>query len=173
MKELRQYDISLLGLKSDSNDFKFEVREGVWKALDYTEIEKGDVDVEVVITKTGRDFMINFQIEGRVHVNCDRCLAPVELGVDTTSELLVKLGEEAAELDDKVVVIDASDGVINLAHYIYEFIALSLPLKIVHEEGECDPEMTNYLESHEPKEKEQSEEIDPRWEQLKKLKNNN
>ena len=174
MKEIRQYEVSLLSLKSDSNDFEFEVGDKFWEALEYAEIENGNLDVEVNITKSSRDFLFKFQINGSVQVNCDRCLAPVDVAIDTTSELLVKLGDEAAELDDKVVVVESAEGTINLAHYIYEFIVLALPAKVVHEDGDCDEEMMGYLESHEPKHKEEtSEEIDPRWEQLKKLKNNN
>ena len=173
MKELRQYEISLLGLKSDSSELDFEVRDAFWKALDYAEIEKGNVDVSVKVDRSGRDFLMVFKLKGSVQVNCDRCLAAVDVFVESETELLVKLGEETAELDDKVVVVDTSDGSINLAHYIYEFIVLSLPAKVVHEDESCDPEMLSYLVSHEPSDIKESEEIDPRWEQLKKLKNNN
>lgn len=173
MKQMRQYEISLLGLKSDSNLFDFKVEEDFWKALDYAEIENGNVDITVKIDRLGRDFLMNFQLKGSVKVECDRCLAAVDVSVDTEAELLVKLGEETIELDDKVVVVDTSDGSINLAHYIYEFIVLSLPAKVVHEDGTCDTNMLDYLVSHEPNDIKESDEIDPRWEQLRKLKNNN
>lgn len=171
MKELNDYVIPLLGLKSDVNDLNFEIGEAFWKALDYAEIEDGNALAKVKITRSGRDFLLKFDIKGSVMVSCDRCLELFSYPFKLKTELLVKLGTEAEELDDKVVVIDEADGVINISHYIYEFIMLSLPVRVVHKDGECNPEMLERISSFEHKYDEQSIEIDPRWDQLKKLMN--
>jgi uncharacterized protein len=66
----------------------------------------------------------------------------------------VELGERASE--------------VNLTHYFFECISLHLPIRHVHPEGQCDPEVDQALNriqvEHEPV-------PDPRWEALKALKN--
>ena len=57
----------------------------------------------------------------------------------------------------------------DLKNYLYEFITLLLPIKRIHRDGECDPEMIRSIEEHAFVEKE--EDVDPRWDKLKGLTN--
>ena len=65
---------------------------------------------------------------------------------------------------------------LELGQYIYEFIALAIPLKKLHprfqeeaDEGDAEGKIV-YSSSAEPTETKNGEEIDPRWNILKKLK---
>ena len=53
---------------------------------------------------------------------------------------------------------------------LYEIYMLNYPIRVVHPEGECNEEMERVLEDMTV---EESDEIDPRWDELKKLINNN
>ena len=53
---------------------------------------------------------------------------------------------------------------------MYEYVVVAMPMQKLHEDGECDPEVLKYLNT-EAEQTEASEEIDPRWEALKQLKN--
>ena len=134
---------------------------------------------------------MNFHIEGFVVVPCDRCLDDMELPVETDDTLKVKLGLEFSDEDDMVIVPE-EDGYINVAWFMYEFIALSIPMKHVHAPGKCNKGMMGALNKHlrtsadeedemddflneeemtdEPSE---AREIDPRWNELKKILDNN
>ncbi|UTW63826.1 DUF177 domain-containing protein [bacterium SCSIO 12741] len=57
-----------------------------------------------------------------------------------------------------------------MSQLLYEFIHLALPLKNVHNEGECDPEMVKKIEELNYGEGEEEESTDPRWNALKSLK---
>ena len=59
----------------------------------------------------------------------------------------VKLGDEYADEGDCVVVPEA-EGYLDLAQFIYEFIALSMPLTCCHEPGKCDDAMMQELSRH-------------------------
>jgi uncharacterized metal-binding protein YceD (DUF177 family) len=96
---------------------------------------------------TGRLFNLNIHTEGTVHVPCDRCLADMELRIDTTDDLVVKFGTEYMDEGDYVVVPE-EEGTIDIAPLIYEFVALSMPIKRVHQPGECDPAMMEILNQH-------------------------
>ena len=159
--------------------------------IDAPQIQKGDLDVQLTVQKSIGVFVLNFHTEGVVYVPCDRCLDDVEIPVDTDNSLKVRLGEEDSE-DDEFITVSEMDGFINVAWYIYEFIALSLPIKHVHAPGECNEAMLGALKKYlktdgnddemddeddfeegEAEESDEPKEIDPRWNDLKKILNNN
>ena len=61
---------------------------------------------------------------------------------------MVKFGKEYAEESDEVVVIPEDEGAINLAWFLYEFIALAIPMKHVHAPGKCNKAMSSKLKKH-------------------------
>ena len=61
---------------------------------------------------------------------------------------------------------------INVAHYLYEMIILSLPIKIIHpgvEDGSLESETLNTLREYEKNVYKKNNKIDPRWDKLKDL----
>ena len=157
--------------------------------IDAPQIQKGELDVQLTVKKGIGVFVLDFHTEGVVYVPCDRCLDDMEIPVDTDNTLKVKLGPEASEEDDEFITVDELDGFINVAWYVYEFIALSLPIQHVHAPGECNESMIEALnkylrtdsteeddddlEDEGSDESDESGEIDPRWNELKKILNNN
>jgi uncharacterized metal-binding protein YceD (DUF177 family) len=99
--------------------------------------------------------------------------------------MVYKYGSEEKEIDENVFMITRDTPVINVAQLIYEFILLALPLKKIHPDhrNELDDEeleveggyvyIDDELESEDenPESTEEIKPVDPRWEQLKKLKN--
>jgi uncharacterized metal-binding protein YceD (DUF177 family) len=106
--------------------------------------------------------------------------------IETVDKLKVKLGDDFSEIND-IVIVPEEDGYINVAWFIYEFIALSIPMKHVHAPGKCNKDMVNKLSKHlrvsaDDEEDEfdsivdtddRPQEIDPRWNELKKILDNN
>ena len=104
-------------------------------------------------------------------VPCDICLDPVEQSIETIQRLEVKLGKENSEEDDLVTVAE-DEGILDVAWYLYEFIALAIPIKHVHAPGKCNPAMVRALEEYSAARSGEEDEqaMDPRWEALLKLK---
>jgi uncharacterized metal-binding protein YceD (DUF177 family) len=112
-------------------------------------------------------------ITGFIRISCDRCLEVFSQPVDCENRLLVKLGSKWDDEDPEMVTIPMDEHELDIKQYLYEFIHLSLPLQRVHPkdpEGNstCDPEMLKKINEHIV-----NKEIDPRWDELKKLMNNN
>jgi uncharacterized metal-binding protein YceD (DUF177 family) len=159
--------------------------------IDGAEFQKGKVKVHLTVEKRSMMFELTFKIEGIAVVPCDRCLDDMDLPVTAQNRLIVKFGKDFSEESDEVVVIPEDEGVINLAWFLYEFIALSLPIKHVHAPGRCNKMMSSKLKKHSVKSEndeddfvmddgddmvitdgdasESENEIDPRWEVLKGL----
>lgn len=141
--------------------------------IDGEEFQKGYVKATVTMRKNNDVFDFTFSLEGTVVVPCDRCLDDLEIEVATDNTLRVKLGENYADEGD-VVVVPEIEGNINIAWYLYEFIALALPMKRVHAPGKCNHEMTGKLKKHSYRVDEEDADdeertIDPRWESLKNI----
>lgn len=183
------YKVELKNMREDSAKYEYTLDNQFFADIDAPEIQKGKLKVDLSVKKSLGVYVLNFHTEGMVILPCDRCLDDMELEVETDDSLKVKLGLTFSEEDD-IVVVPEEDGYINVAWFIYEFIALSLPMKHVHAPGKCNKGMMGALSKHlrtsdnedeledEFIEEDESlnddnREIDPRWNELKKILNNN
>ena len=171
---------------TDTAEYEFQLDNQFFADLDAPEVQKGLVNVSLKVRKTSGIYELCFHSEGKVIVTCDRCLDEMEQLIETDDKLKVKLGADFSEIDD-IVIVPEEDGYINVAWFIYEFIALSIPMKHVHAPGKCNKEMVDKLSKHlrtvkdeedddfEDMEEAEDEprEIDPRWNELKKILDNN
>ena len=175
-------------MQADSCKYEFVLDNLFFANIDGPEVQKGKVNVVLVVKKTSRAFELNFQTDGMVWVPCDRCLDDME----QLDKLMVKFGHEYAEEGDNLIVIPEEEGEINVAWFMYEFVALSIPMKHVHAPGKCNKAMTSKLSKHmrttpdddmaedtfAPEEEvelmnEEETQVDPRWDELKKILDNN
>ena len=170
---------------TDTAEYEYQLDNQFFADLDAPEVQKGDVRVSLKVRKTSGVYQLDFQTEGVVVVDCDRCLEEMEQPIETEDRLKVKLGDEYDEFDEFIVVPE-EEGYINVAWFIYEFIALNIPMKHVHAPGECNVEMESKLNRHlrtlsedddfeegEDKPDDGFREMDPRWSELKKILDNN
>lgn len=173
MCSLEPFKIDLKQLKDDEISLGFNLHDDYFEAIDAPELRKGDVSVALSVRRTTeRFFMLDFHIEGEVTVPCDRCLDDMRQAIKTDNRLTVKFGEEYSEEDDLVTVAE-DDGVLDVAWLIYEFIALNIPVRHVHEPGKCNSAMVRMLEEHSAIQGGDGEDkpMDPRWSGLLKLRN--
>jgi len=169
VNRLRDYHIQFVGLEPGLHEFEFEVNDSFFEHFEFSLIQHGEVHVKVALEKSERMMIYTVGLEGKVLVTCDRCTDEFYFPVSDTQKLIVKLGAEYFEESEDVVVIPETDYQFDLSPYIYEFIHLALPVQLVHPDDEqgnstCDPEMLRILESLST-----TENVDPRWEALKKL----
>ena len=172
MCSLEQFKIDLKGLTTEATALEFDLDKGFFDALDQTEVEGGALHVSLSIRKASGFFELQFHTVGIVDIVCDRCLDLMEQPIETDNRLTVKLGSTASE-DDDTVTVDENEGILDTSWYIYEFIALAIPIQHVHATGKCNPAMMKALEelsADRSGDEESSQAVDPRWEALKKLK---
>jgi len=184
VKELSKYNIDIYGLEDKQYDYDMESGDAFFEELEQDLIEHGHFKTHVVLTKSATMIQLHFHTEGSVELLCDRTLEPFEEPVDSDERIILKFGDRNEELTDEIEIINRNTNRINVAKYIFEFIALSLPVKKLHpslrdeeyddDDSEDDEVILIYSsEEDENEEGDESEEkIDPRWEALKKLKGN-
>jgi len=185
------YKIDLKNLSPGVHEYEYSLENKFFMDIDGTEVQKGKIKVFLTVKRSSSMFEMNFRIEGVALVPCDRCLDDMEIPIETQNRLIVKFGKEYAEESDEIVVIPEEEGAINLAWFLYEFIALSVPMKHVHAPGKCNKSMSSKLKKHTAKsaddgedsyENDETDDIavdddiaettDPRWDALKGLIDN-
>ena len=172
MCSLEQFKIDLKGLTAEVTTLDFDLDNAFFDALDETEVESGSLHVSLSIRKASGFFELLFHTVGTVDIVCDRCLDLMEQPIETDNRLVVKFGSTGSE-DDDTVIVDENEGILDTSWFIYEFIALAIPIQHVHAPGKCNPAMTKALEelsADRSGDEESSQAIDPRWEKLKDLK---
>jgi uncharacterized metal-binding protein YceD (DUF177 family) len=185
------YKIDLKSMQADFVSYKFLLGNVFFVNIDSPEVQKGKANVELLVKKTlPYVFELDFRISGIVWVPCDCCLDEIEQTIEVSDKLMVKLGREYAEEND-LIIIPEEEGVINVAWFMYEFITLAIPMKHIHPPGKCNKTMTVKLQKHlrtigneeddndevdlsvEAEDMETETQIDPRWNDLKNILDNN
>lgn len=191
MSKFEKYKIDLKGMQQPVVRLEYELDNQFFIDIDAPEVGRGrgHVSLEVKKLSASNAFELNFDIEGVVVVQCDRCLDDMEQDIAISDRLMVKLGTEYSE-DGDWVIIPEEEGEINVAWFVYEFIVLAIPLKHVHAPGKCNRAMAGKLKEHlrvsaddedmagdgmdEDEDLEStSQTSDPRWNELKKILDNN
>ena len=172
MGRLEQFKIDLKGLSAELTQLEWDLDKDFFEALDETDVQSGALHVSVSIRKASGFFELLFHTVGTVDIPCDRCLDLMEQPIETDNRLVVRLGGTAREEDDTVIV-DEDEGILDTSWFIYEFVALAIPIQHVHAPGKCNPAMTQVLEelsADRSGDEESSDAVDPRWEALKQLR---
>ncbi len=170
MEYLKQFVISFGGLKPGVHQFSFEVDDLFFEQFEHSEIKKGKLTIGVAFEREEKMLILNFLINGKVDVPCDRCYESFLLPVYGKERLIIKFGNDFHEENEEVLIIPVGETQIDISPFIYEFVHLLIPYRRVHPEDEngnsqCDPEVIKRID-----EREAASEPDPRWEVLKKLK---
>ena len=139
--------INFTSLKEGQHKFNFKIEDSFFEQLDYSVIEAGHLEVELLLDKKSTLMNAVFEIKGNVTVMCDRCTDDYEQAIDTKNELIYKFGNELMD-NETVVVILPQEYQIDVKHPIYEFAVTSMPLKKLHPKGQCNEEMLKIMDQY-------------------------
>lgn len=175
MKELKEFDISFVGLKDGITQFEYLIEKKFFDFFNYKDFYNSNVNVELTFFKKATMFELNFVFSGWIEVACDVTNELFKQPIDINLDLIVKFGDEFNDENEEILIIPYSDHKMNVAQYMYESIILTLPLKRIHpgvSDGTLHSDVLDKLKELEIKEEkvaESTEEIDPRWNKLKNI----
>ena len=158
-------------LKSGKYVLDTELDDAFFEDFKNEEIKGGKVHFDITAERGEGVVMVGFVFEGEVKTECDRCLGEMRVEVSGRERLNVRFSDEETTDEEDTVILPESASEIDLTPWMYEFIAVRMPLRHTHPDGECDPEMVKYLVDDEDEtESEGEKDTDPRWDALKELK---
>ncbi len=172
MDTLKTYGIAHKGLSEGLHTFNFDIDDAFFKAFENEEIQGVDLSCQLTLDVKSTHIALNFEINGWVGLECDRCLEIYKQMVEIEQTIYVKFGESYFEEDENLYILPESDNEIDVAPFINELVVVSLPMKRVHsndsddEESQCKIDIQAYINNN----NDNGSAIDPRWNELNKLK---
>ena len=162
-------------MKEGHHAIDFEIDNTFFENFEESEIKEGSLIANIELEKRSTHTDLFIRISGKVKVCCDRCLEMFFYPLECENRLLIKFGKKIEDSDPDIVSLTTDDNELDLRQHFYEDIILALPIKRVHPDDQkgrstCDPVMLNKLKELIV---EQEDESDPRWDELKKLMNDN
>lgn len=184
MKALKPFDIAFVGLPNGVHEFLFELNDEFFACFSDSEITHARLNARFILYKKNNMLDLEFFIQGKVELGCDRCMEEYWQELDIHKMLYVKFGDKYEEQSDDVIIIPSTESHFDISQYVYEFVVLGLPAKRVHpggnkKEDNCDPGIIEQLDEYitfgknkgNKKEKDGTS-TDSRWDALKNLKFN-
>jgi len=171
MKKLSNpYLIQFAGLKNGEHIFDYVIDDSFFKGRKYSEIQQANIRAHITLTKETHLLIFLIKLEGSIRVMCDRCGDYFYLPVWGENKLIASLTNDRFENENDIVSIPIDSSEIDIAQFLYEYIAVLLPQRRIHPDNGCNAESLKILGNLSKKEKENH--ADPRWEQLRKIKTN-
>ncbi len=177
MRVSNEFLIPFIGLKLGKHQFEYQINKKFFEDFGYDEFESCDIKVNVVLEKKSTMLELHFKHKGAIHVPCDLTNEMFDLPVKGKINLIVQFGEAFNNDNEELLILPHGEHQVDISQYIYEMIALSIPLKRIHpgvKDGTLKTDILDKLDELKVNAKEQKadakqEETDPRWDQLKKL----
>ncbi len=163
-----RYTIHLKGLPQGVSTEDFVVESAFLESRPTFDLSGGPVVCTIRVDRVGETYDLLLTLAGSVQTHCDRCLAPLEMRIDTSQHIVVKLGDQYEEVSDEEIIVPHHSPSLDCADLIYDLIVLSLPISRMHPEGECTEDMQAILDDLDPA---AEEETDGRWAKLSALRN--
>lgn len=182
MKALKIFTINFASLADGEHLFEYQIDNKFLKHFETALVQEGNIDVNLSLLKFLNSLELSFTIQGNIVVPCDICNEEFELPIQGSEQIMVKIVHEIpAENDESnIVYLKEGNNSINIAEMLYELLMLSIPMRKIHplnEDGSysCNAEVLKYLQLGEDIEISDSEiddndNINPIWDELKKLK---
>ncbi|HEY3402989.1 MAG TPA: DUF177 domain-containing protein [Ohtaekwangia sp.] len=171
------YGVNIVGLSNKVHDFEYEIGNAFFREYGTDLLSEGSFHVNVALNKHETFIEADFTIKGKAVLVCDRSLDTFDFPIESHHGIVFKFGDTDQEMSDEIVMIHRDTATLELGQYIYEFLALAIPMKKLHprfqEEAEDEDEEGKIVYSSETdkdSDKGDDDEIDPRWNILKKLK---
>lgn len=178
MKELKEFTIPFVGLKIGIHQFTFELKKAFFEYFEYDEFNDADIDLEVQLDKKSTFLEFTLSYNGSVNVACDVTNEMYDQPLSGNYRFLVNFGEEYNDDNEDLLVIPHGSYEVNIQQFVYESIVLAMPLRRIHpgvEDGTLESDILDKLEElslnaiDEEEHEDNDNDIDPRWDSLKKL----
>ncbi|HOT15612.1 MAG TPA: DUF177 domain-containing protein [Bacteroidales bacterium] len=148
MERSKRLIVNFKGLADGKHQFTFERKDDFFAAIEYSEFEKGEIDVKVILDKGFSNITLDVSIKGQVMVMCDRCLDPYYEKIKFDGTLYAKYDDAGTDADEEIILLGKNDFEIDITHYVYESVCLSLPYQRVHKKGACNEQMIELIKKH-------------------------
>ena len=171
----KEYIIEFTKLRKGENEFRFVINDKFLADFAGEHPMHANAEVKMLLFKTENMYDLSFELKGTVSLICDVCLDEFDMPLNGKFHLIIKNSEVENYSDDEIIYITPNLLEYDLKQYLFESLIISLPIKKVCNLGnkECNSEVLKKIEELKSNVNENtSNEVDPRWDNLKGIFNN-
>lgn len=171
--ETSKLTFNLQEIPDGKSERSVSLAEGDLELDDDASLKRGDV--EISFYKTNHFVEVNFTVDVDTILICDRSLKPFEKHLNGSYHILFEPDEVEDTESEKGAVrqIPADDLTVDIEKEVRDTIMLEIPVRKIHPDyfdSEGNPEDFETQHFGPEPDDEENDQIDPRWEKLKKLK---
>ncbi len=131
----RETLLQFSGLALGEHRFEFVLDETFFSEFPLQDLEGlRPVTVRVLMRKANHMLELDFAFDGEMDTTCDLSNDPFVLELHNAFSVVVKFGEAFDDSEPEVLVLPHGSYEVDLKQYLYELVALSLPLQRVKPE---------------------------------------
>ncbi len=150
MNPLKPFEISFSSLGQGLHTYYFDIDSSLFSHFDQ-KFEDAEFTCQLDFDKRSTLFDLHFTIEGKIKMDCDRCMESIYIPSAAENKVVVKFDEDERQEED-IIYLNPNDTSFNVGKLIYEFIMLSIPLRKVKDcESEnfkdCNQKVLDYLDN--------------------------
>lgn len=170
--------VEFVKLTDGHHEFDYELDKTFFEHFGNTDILNANLLVELDIEKTGNLLVADLFTSGTLQMTCDRCLSDIGFPIEAEFKLIYHLNSEhtlendvVTDLNSDTIYLKPHDFSFNIAQAVYESTLIALPMIINCDdliEKPCDQLMLDKINGI----NQGPAQVDPRWEKLKNILNN-
>jgi len=134
MANRRAFEIAFVGLKPGVHEFEYELTDEFFVEKGAEDLTNVHANIKLLLEKNSGFILLKFEIGGNTDVSCDRCGNPLKMELWDEFKMLVKLVDNAEEMnnqeeDPDVFYIERTESHLDVSNWLYEFVLLSIPMQ--------------------------------------------
>ncbi len=134
MANRRAFEIAFVGLKPGVHEFNYELNDQFFIDKGAEDLNNVSANVKLLLEKNSGFMLLKFEVGGKTDVNCDRCGNPLNIDLWDEFKMLVKLADNADEMNDQeedpdVFYLPKTENHLDVSNWLYEFVLLSIPMQ--------------------------------------------
>ena len=178
--DIEIFTVEFVKLADGYHEFNFEIDKTFFEYYENSDLVDAHLKVEMDINKTGNMMIADIFTHGNFILPCDRCLTELSIPVEADFKLIYHLNSEHItktevinDLDTDIVYLSPLEYKVNVAQAIYESSLMDIPMIKTCDDfndNSCDQIMLVKING--TSDKSADKPVDPRWEKLKNIFNN-
>ena len=162
--KLSEFDIDFNKFKNEKDTFSFKLTDAFFELKEKSLYQHGDFNVDIKCEKFEETITLDYSFDGYINSQCERCLNPIKIRVNTSRQDILKLTLNDSLLNEENY-LSVNHPVYSVDDSIYEQRCLDTPTRLICENSEIQKKcIIKHLNSNES-----NDEVDERWAELKKL----
>ena len=180
MANRRAFEIAFVGLKPGIHEFNYELDDQFFREKGAEDLANVSANIKLLFEKNNGFMLLKFEVGGRTDVTCDRCGNPLKIDLWDEFKMLVKLVDNADEMNEQeedpdVFYLSRTESHMDVSNWLYDFVLLSVPMQRMCAKekmggSQCNTEVLEKLKEMESRTMENN--ANTIWKGLDKFKEN-